>query len=91
MNQYYKQVQANSLSNQLAGVLLGAQGQVADGLFGVGIIGIAGSLLAGILSWNAVSISMHHMPGVSQLQRGPSGNLPTGAEGGGGGGRGPKK
>jgi len=73
MNQYWKTMQDTPWASIAAQVLLGTQGAVTNGLFAVGLIGIAGSMLAGILSWKALHMSTYHMPGVRQAQAGATG------------------
>ncbi len=70
MNQYWKTMQDTPWLSIAAQVLLGTQGAVTNGLFAVGLIGIAGSMLAGALSWKALHVSTYHMPGIKQAQGG---------------------
>lgn len=70
MNQYWSTIDSQSAGTKIAQVLLGAQGAVSDGLFAVGLVGIMGSILAGILSWKGVMLSMHHAPGVQAARMG---------------------
>jgi len=74
MNQYWKTMQDTPWASVAAQVLLGTQGAVSNGLFAVGLVGIAGSMLAGILSWKALHMSTYHMPGVRQAQGGVTGS-----------------
>jgi hypothetical protein len=69
MNQYWKTMLDTPSPSMLAQVLLGTQGAVTNGLFAVGLVGLMGSILAGILSWKGIAMSMHHAPGVQQAQR----------------------
>jgi hypothetical protein len=85
MNQYWNTLSNVSMGSKIAQVLLGAQGAVTDGLFAVGLIGVMGSLLAGILSWKGLSLSMHHAPGVPRgvhVPRGSGSSRSTGGTGG---------
>lgn len=85
MNQYYKAVQAST--SPVTQLIFGSQGAVNNGLFAIGIIGLAASAFAVVLSWKGISIAMHHMPGVSVAAGGvkpsPGGGGSKGSSGGG--------